>query len=552
MHKVSERIFTILLLSAMLLTGVISPLFVIPAHAQPPAVILVAPSGSDTTGNGSPGNPYATISHAVNVAPAGAEIIVLPGTYKEMVNITKGVSILSSSGQPSNTIINAAGLMHGIEVLGAGASGTNIEGLTVENANAEGIYVQDASTVDITNNEALNNVQNATLVCPISGTPAGPCINEDKGIELIGTAGSTVAGNTVVGTVGDGGIGLSDDGKLNPGIPQPGPAGAANPSIDNVVAGNTVIANVGGCGIVVSAYNPGEGVIGNVVASNDIVANAEGIVVATPLPGTSAINNTVIGNSVLNSFTEGVDVDSSGGAFAPGNVVSGNSVIGNVVSGNGPDYDFANPHPTGIAVISPTSLMQNGTVVSGNYILNEYYGLAVANATGTTILSNNIASTVKVPILGAVASQDPISSLNSELTGLQTSLSQLQSTAASQSSLAALSGTVSAVNSTLSSIKGTLSQLQASAVNSSGLTTVSNTVNTLNGQLTTLQNSLSQLQSSAAKQSDLSSLSTTVNNVNSQAQTATDLGYAAIVIAVVFGGIAIVLSRRRPAPPAAK
>jgi parallel beta-helix repeat protein len=470
-YKVIPKFTGTLLIFALLLTGVFVALPLVPTHAQPPAVIFVSPSGSDTTGNGSPGNPYATISHAVSVAPVGAEIIVSPGTYKEMINITKSVSILSASGQASNTIINAAGLMHGIEVIGAAASGTNIEGLTVENANEEGIYVQDASTVAITNNAALNNVQNATLVCPIPpATPSGPCINEDKAIELVGTASSTVAGNTVVGTVGDGGIGLSDDGPLNPGIPQPGPAGVANPSIDNVVAHNTVIANVGGCGIVVSAYNLGEGVIGNVVSSNDIVGNAEGMVVATPVPGTSAINNTVIGNSILNSFTEGVDIDSSDGARAPGNVVSGNSVIGNVVSGNGPDYDFKNPQPTGIAVLSPTSLMQQGTVVTGNYILNEYYGVGVFNATGTVILSNNIASTVKVPIFGAVASQEPISSL---------------------------------------------------------------------------QNSLNQLQSSAAKQSDLSS-------VSAQAQTATDIGYVAIVIAVILGGVAILLSRRRTVSPSRK
>jgi len=179
-----------------------------------------------------------------------------------------------------------------------------------------------------------------------------------------------------------------------------------------------------------------------------------------------------------------VYIDSSGGAFAPTNVVTGNSVIGNVISGNGPDYDFANPQPTAIAVISPTSVLQEGTVVTGNYILNEYYGLAVANATGETILSNNIATTVNVPIFGAIASPNPISSLNS----------------------------------------------------------------TLNGQLAAIQSSINQLQSSAAKQSDLNSLSTTVNNAKSQAQTATYVAYAAIAVAIVFGGIAIGLSMRKPAP----
>ena len=519
LNGITPRILRTLLLTAILVTSVFSSLPLMQVHAQPTAVIFVSPSGSNTVGNGSPENPYATISHAVGAAPAGAEIVVLPGTYTEMVDVTKTLSIVSSSGLASNTIIDATGFMHGVEILGSSASGSSIEGITVENANAEGIYVQDASSVDIANNAVLDNVRNASLVCPLSGTPTSPCINEDKGIELIGTADSTVAGNTVVGTMNDGGIGLSDDGALNPGTPQPGPAGASKPSIDNVVTDNKVVDNVGGCGIVVSAYNPGEGVVGNIVSGNDVDANAEGIVVATVIPGTSAINNTVTGNSVLNSFTEGVDVDSSGGAFAPGNVVSGNSVIDNVIGGNGPDYDFPHPQPTGIAVISPTAaIMQKGTVVTGNYILNEYYGLAVANATGTTILSNNIAPTVKVPILGAVASPDPLSSLSSELQSLSASLSQLQSTAASESSVAALSGSIHAINGTLNSLLATVSQLQATAAKASDLTVLTNAVN---------------------------GLSSTVSNIDSRAQTATDLGYVAILIAIVVGAAAFGLFRRR-------
>jgi parallel beta-helix repeat protein len=531
------KTFQTLLLSTILLASFVAVIPLGTVHAQPPAVIFVSPTGSDTAGNGSAATPYATISHGVKVAPLGAEVIVMPGTYHEMVNFSKPIYLISASGQPSNTIINAAGFVHGIEVLGTSVNASAIEGFTVENANAEGIFVQDASNTIIANNQVLNNVQDAALVCPFGGPPAGPCILEDKGIELIGTKGATVASNTVVGTVADGGIGLSDDGPLNPGNPCTlniaagtcaGIAGASRPSIDNVVTSNTVIANTGGCGIVVSAYNPGQGVIGNVVTNNDVVANAEGIVVATPLPGTSAINNTIIGNSILNSFTEGVDIDASSGAFAPTNVVSGNSVIGNVIGGNGPDGDFSNPQPTGIAVISPTSLMVKGTTVSGNTIRNEYYGIGVFNSTGTTILSNTMDSSVARPITGTAANQSSIGALDSQFSSLQASLGTLQSS--------------------LSQLQGSISQLQSSSAKSSDLSALSSTV-------TSLQSSLSQLQSSAAKQSDLTGLSAAVNSAstqagsaNSQAQTATYLGYAAIAVALVFGGTAIVLSRRRPSP----
>ncbi len=531
------------MLSAILLTSIVAVLPIVSVHGQPAAIVFVSPTGSDTHGNGSATAPYATISHGVSVAPAGAEVIVMPGTYHEMVNFSKQIYLISESGQPSNTIINAAGLPHGIEVLGAAASGTAIEGLTVEGANEEGIYVQDANNVIITNNQALNNVQDVAIVCPFAPPLTVPkCILEDKGIELIGTAGATVASNTVVGTVGDGGIGLSDDGSLNPGTPCalnlatgscPGGApGASNPSKDNVVVGNTVIANTGGCGIVVSSYNPGEGVIGNVVASNDDVANAEGIVVATPVPGTSAVNNTVIGNSVANSATEGIDIDFSTGAFAPGGVFTGNSVIGNVVSGNGPDFDFKVPGPTGIAVISPSSNNVQDTTVTGNVIRNEDYGIGVFNATGTVIQSNTMDPSVTAPLTGATVTPSAVSVVGGEVSSLQ--------------------GTIGTLQSSLNQLQSSVSQLQSSSAKSSDLSALSATVSGL-------QSSLTQLQSSAVSQSALSGLSTnlsgvstTANNANSQAQTATDLGYVAIVIALVFGGIAIAIAIRRPSSQAAK
>jgi DNA-binding protein YbaB len=371
------------------------------------------------------------------------------------------------------------------------------------------------------------------LVCPFAPPLTVPkCILEDKGIELIGTSGATVASNTVVGTVGDGGIGLSDDGSLNPGTPcalnlntgmcPNGAPGAPNPSKDNVVVGNTVIANTGGCGIVTSSYDPGQGIIGNVIANNNDVANAEGIVVATPVPGTSAINNTVIGNSVENAATEGIDIDFSTGAFAPGGVFTGNSVIGNVLSGNGPDFDFANPQPTAIAVISPNSNVAKDTTVMDNTIRNEYYGIGVFNATGTVIQGNIFDPSVTSPLTGASVTPSDVSVVSGKVSSLQNTINQLQNS---------------------------LAQLQSSAAKSSDLTALSATV-------TGLQTSLSQIQSSAAKQSDVSSLSSEVtsassqaNSANTQAQTATDLGYVAIIVAVVFGGIAIALSRRRPSAP---
>ena len=548
-----QRIFQTLLLSAILFTSFVAVIPLNTVHGQPAAVIFVSVTGSDTKGNGSASAPYATITHAVSVAPAGAEVIVMPGTYAEMVNFSKPIYLISESGQPSNTIINAAGFAHGIEVLGINASGTAIEGLTVENANEQGIYVQDANEVIVTNNQVLNNAQDTAIVCPFAPPLLVPkCILEDKGIELIGTAGATVAGNIVVGTVGDGGIGISDDGALNPGAPcalnlatgecPGGQPGTPNPSKDNVIVNNKVIANTGGCGIVVSAYDPGSGVINNVVSSNDIVANAEGIVVATPVPGTSAINNTVIGNSVANSATEGIDIDFSSGAFAPGGVFTGNSVIGNVISNNGPDFDFSNPQPTGIAVISPTSRVVTATLVTDNVIRNEYYGIGVFNATGTVLQSNSMDSSVTKPITGATqipSDAKQINALQTSLETLQSSIAQLQSSISQLQSSSATSSDLSALSTTVSGLQQSLSQLQGSAASQSGLSSLSSSVSTLSSSVASLSTQADNANSQA-------------QSANSQAQSATDLGYIAIAIAVVFGVVAIALASRRPSSKAAQ
>ncbi|MDG6962929.1 MAG: right-handed parallel beta-helix repeat-containing protein, partial [Nitrososphaerota archaeon] len=345
-------------------------------------------------------------------------------TYNEMVNISKRLTLESASSQPSDTVVNAFGRTYGIEVIGQAASGTVIEGLTVSHANNHGIFVQDSSRVTIEYNVVSNNGLSPSACPAPPAVPTSPCIQENKAIELTGTSDSTVAANTVVNNVADGGIGVADDGPINPGGLG---SGTPNPSIGNIVSGNTVIGNAGGCGIVVAAYNPGEGVINNVVSSNYVVNGLPGgIVVAADVPHTSAINNSVVDNTVLNNLIPGVVVHSN----TPGDLVSGTNVIGNIISGNA---GFG-PQTTGVMLIGAIngSAIVTDTTVSGNVLHNEHFGILAVNATGTSVSSDNAFDhTVSVPVVGATISQLSLSSLSGGLSSLTSTVSSMDSTVSS-------------------------------------------------------------------------------------------------------------------------
>lgn len=59
----------------------------VPIFAQP--AYYVAPGGSNATGSGSAGNPWATITHAVNTVPDTSLVLVAPGTYNGVVALDR-------------------------------------------------------------------------------------------------------------------------------------------------------------------------------------------------------------------------------------------------------------------------------------------------------------------------------------------------------------------------------------------------------------------------------------------------------------------------------
>lgn len=81
--KTHGRLILWLLVGALLwsVRGGVTP----PGWAQ--GAYYVATTGSDTTGNGSSGAPWATITHALDSVPDGSTILVRPGTYNGLVRL---------------------------------------------------------------------------------------------------------------------------------------------------------------------------------------------------------------------------------------------------------------------------------------------------------------------------------------------------------------------------------------------------------------------------------------------------------------------------------
>jgi parallel beta-helix repeat protein len=336
-------------------------------------------------------------------------VIVEPGTYKEMVLITKQLTLISQSSQPSNTVINATGQPVGIAVVGSAADGTVVEGFTVMNSDNEGIFVQNSLNVIIDNNFVAHNALNIL-----------PGLGESKGIQLTGTSKSTVAGNTVVGNM-YGGIGITDDGSTDASwnataAPSAGiPAGTPSPGDANLISGNVIANNQPNhCAIVISSYNPGEGVANNIVSGNTVVDNQNGVIVAADSPNTAAINNTVTNNNILNNGEGGVIVHSN----APGDVVTGNSIVNNVINGNGGLPDEENESDlVGIVIGGAGPVAVQDTSIIGNVFQNENVAIQIVNGADTMVGGNTIGATVRLAYEGTVT---PISTPSSGSTSTVT------------------------------------------------------------------------------------------------------------------------------------
>ncbi|AKB25407.1 cell surface protein [Methanosarcina sp. MTP4] len=126
---------------------------------------------------------FPSIQAGVDAAWEGDTLLVSPGTYTEDVQVNKSVSIISSSGNPEDTIVRGAvpdEHVFNVTVDSVSINGFTVSGASGENAegNAAGVYLDGVSGCDLSGNVLSDSYFGAWLSesenCSLSGnTVAG-------------------------------------------------------------------------------------------------------------------------------------------------------------------------------------------------------------------------------------------------------------------------------------------------------------------------------------------------------------------------------------------
>jgi len=227
-------------------------------------------SVNNSTGQGAN---FTSIQAAVAAANPGDEIVVKPGIYEENIVINKNISIVSESGNFSDTIVQAADSSQ--DIFSIWTNGVSVKGFGISGSNSAGIHLLGVIDCHVENNKLFNN---------------------SCGIDLyMMSSGNRLENNEISGCPT--GISLGD-------------------SMYNNLS-NNLISN---CSSGISLFDS----FNNFLENNTISENIEGISLAGESNDNTLINNTVIFNEKLglnvyetsnnriynNSFNNKVNVES--------------------------------------------------------------------------------------------------------------------------------------------------------------------------------------------------------------------------------------------------
>ena len=401
----------------LLISILLSILLLLPLIASAQAVIIVNQTSPACTAGSAY---YTTIQSAVDAAASGDTITVCSGTYNENVDITKSLTVKSFSQNPSDTIVQAVNTND--HVFDIKASWVNISGITAQNATGNVcagfhsyVYSPKVVGLNITNIVAVNNYVGVVFMRGSNSILANSVLvnNSDKGVYLYFYATNNTITNNMISnnTIG---IQISSDNTISNNSLKKNAIGINAHGNYNYIVNNDIedcvrwaIYFYGNSNFITDNYvtNPGsEGIVLSVgldasrynTIKGNIVHNASyyGIYLDGSSDSLLIINNTISDNLVTNSTQSGIRIEN---AF--NNNLTKNQLINNRYNGitlaessdntieynNISNREFLNEIPEGISLHK-----SNGTVLTGNTISYNAFGIYLTNSHNTTIINNTI------------------------------------------------------------------------------------------------------------------------------------------------------------------
>ncbi|MFY1112562.1 MAG: NosD domain-containing protein [Methanosarcinaceae archaeon] len=293
---------------------------------------------------------FATIEAALNNSFPGDEIVVKSGIYTENIDVAKNVTIVSESGNPADTIIQAASstdhifnvTADGVKISGfniKGASGIWCAGILLEGVeycviennelseNEIGIRLDSSSSNTLENNIASNNTEDGVYISDSNSNTLKNNIgsNNFNGIYLSGScSNNTLSNNTALNNFfGIFQVGSSDNNSLSNNT-------ASNNTECGIYLGNSnnnMLSNNK------ALYNSMEGIVlfecnNNTLSRNKAGNNWRGIYLCY------SSNNTLSNNKALYNSMEGISFKNSGNNILSSNIALNNAMDGIFLEGS--------------------------------------------------------------------------------------------------------------------------------------------------------------------------------------------------------------------------
>lgn len=330
--------------------------------------IYVAPSGNDGSGDGSAGNPFRTITHAVNIAVPGNTVQLGSGTYNELVVINKsltidgvsaGLATVTYTGTISDYSTAGTVLPTLFKVTAQNVTIQNINFVVNQNITHSAVHTSgDASGLQVLNNRITASLTN---IIPLFGT-ASTALNYAKrnAIAINPSINYGVNKYTVVG------VGINN-------IRIAGNFITGSTSAQNGVTDANFRAGV-------SADNIGTMMVGGTIADKNII---------------QTINQDVI----VRFFTNG-DVTIRNNEFNGGGVElsTPNGSTGTILV----DSNYFNYLPPAVPSFALLRLLNGNaaknTIVRGNTFYNHNWYLSIGNYNTVTVDSNIFTPVLRDPV----------------------------------------------------------------------------------------------------------------------------------------------------------